>query len=497
MRNYVSLSNMCFLPQLLKYNMLQITNKRDSQLYTIIIPLAIVIVSCSLLIFVNYFTIKIQSSSRSYINGESHYSKAEKDGTRQLTTYLFTKDSQDWIAFKKEIQVPLGDRKARLGLLNKGSILEVKKGFIAGRNNIEDLDDMIWLFVNFKKIPFFETAIVKWGEADALIETLIKLGNEINRKIISNELDLAEKKVVLGQINTIAAQLSVCQSEFSKALGEGTRTIKNYLLIINIILTLIIIGSVSTYYNILLTKLKRLTAETDKQNSKLVIANKELDKFVYSASHDLRAPISSLQGLIEVMKIEEDINEFKTYLDLMSESLNRQDKYIRDIIDYSRNTRKQTTISEVNLKSIIDEAIIQQKFTKDSHKIKITTDLAFDKIHSDELKLKIIINNFLSNAIKYADPEKDKQFFSIKTYRNKNSHKIEFTDNGIGIATKYQDKIFDMFFVTNNNNNGSGLGLYIVKEAVANLNGTITVASVEKIGTTFTVIIPDQHETQL
>mgnify|MGYP000600365123 CR=1 FL=1 len=201
------------------------------------------------------------------------------------------------------------------------------------------------------------------------------------------------------------------------------------------------------------------------KNSKLVIANKELDKFVYSASHDLRAPISSLQGLIEVMKIEEDINEFKTYLDLMSESLNRQDKYIRDIIDYSRNTRKQTTISEVNLKSIIDEAIIQQKFTKDSHKIKITTDLAFDKIHSDELKLKIIINNFLSNAIKYADPEKDKQFFSIKTYRNKNSHKIEFTDNGIGIATKYQDKIFDMFFVTNNNNNGSGLGLYIVKEA--------------------------------
>ena len=477
--------------------MLQIKNKRDSQLYTIIIPLAIVMVSCSFLIFVNYFTIKILSSSRAYVNGESHYSKAEKDATRHLTTYLFTKDSQDWIAFKREIQVPLGDRNARLGLLNNGAIIDIKKGFLAGRNDKKDLDAMVWLFVNFKKIPFFEKAIVKWGEADALIEKLIILGNEINRKTISNELDLAEKKIVLGQINSIAAQLSISQSEFSKALGEGTRTIKNYLLIINIILTLIIIGSVSTYYNVLLTKLKRLTAETDKQNSKLVIANKELDKFVYSASHDLRAPISSLQGLIEVMKLEEDINEFKIYLGLMSESLNKQDKYIRDIIDYSRNTRKQTTISEVNLNTIIDEAIVQQKFTKDSHKLKITTDLAIDKIKSDELKLKIIINNFLSNAIKYADPEKDEQFFSIKTYRNKNCCKIEFKDNGIGIATKYQDKIFDMFFVTNNTNNGSGLGLYIVKEAVANLNGTITVASVEKIGTTFTLIIPDKHETQL
>jgi signal transduction histidine kinase len=97
-------------------------------------------------------------------------------------------------------------------------------------------------------------------------------------------------------------QKPVSQSEFSDALGESICTIQNYLLIVNIVLTLIILGSVSTYYSVLLTKLKRLTAETD--NNNLIKANKELDKFVYSASHDLRAPISSLQGLIEVMKLE-------------------------------------------------------------------------------------------------------------------------------------------------------------------------------------------------
>jgi signal transduction histidine kinase len=393
--------------------------------------------------------------------------------------------------------VPLGDRAARISLLNNQSIEEVKKGFIAGRNVEEDLDAMIWLFKNFKNIPFFKKAISKWTDADNSIDKLVLLGNEIHQRTLKNEIDLTEKKILLGRINSIAAKLSISQSEFSDALGDGTRAIKNYLLIVNIALTLIILGSVSTYYSVLLTKLKRLTAETNKKNSKLIKANKELDKFVYSASHDLRAPISSLQGLIEVMKLEDDMNQFKIYLNLMGESLTKQDKYIRDIIDYSRNTRKQTTISEVSLSAIIDEALLQHTFTKEADKIKITIDAAIDKINSDELKLKIIINNFLSNAIKYADPEKEEQFFSIRTYRDKNYIKIEFKDNGIGIATKYQDKIFDMFFVTNSDNNGSGLGLYIVKDAVSNLNGTITLASVEKIGTTFTVILPEQYEIQL
>jgi hypothetical protein len=146
--------------------MFKIKNTSDSQLYTIVIPLTIVIASCSLLILVNFFTIKILSASRAYVNGESHYSKAEKDGTRHLTTYLFTKDSQDLIAFKREIKVPLGDRAAQISLLNNHSIEEVKKGFIAGRNVEEDLDAMIWLFKNFKNIPFFKKAISKWTDAD-------------------------------------------------------------------------------------------------------------------------------------------------------------------------------------------------------------------------------------------------------------------------------------------------------------------------------------------
>lgn len=477
--------------------MLKKKNDTTTQFHTVFIPLAIVVLSCSLLILVNLLTIKILYSSRAYVNGESHYSKAQKESTRHLTTYLFTKEKKHWLAYNTEIKVPMGDRAARIALLNNRSTTEVKKGLSAGRNDKEDLDTMIWLFENFKNVPFFNKAIIKWGEADASIEKLVVLANDIHQKITKNQINLAEKQIILSQINSIATKISISQSQFSDTLGDGTRTIKNYLLIINIVLTLIIIGSVSTYYNILLNKLKRLTKETRQKNKKLIIANKELDKFVYSASHDLRAPISSLQGLIEVMKLEDDITECKKYLSLMHESLDKQDKYIRDIIDYSRNTRKQTNITEVNLSTLINEAISQHQFAKDSDKIKITTDLEVEKMKSDELKLKIIINNFLSNALKYADPKKDNQFFSIKSYRNENCCYIEFKDNGIGIELEYQDKIFEMFFVTNNNNNGTGLGLYIVKEAVENLQGKITVLSQVNIGTTFTVIIPEQYEAKL
>ncbi|MDG2431722.1 HAMP domain-containing sensor histidine kinase [Flavobacterium sp.] len=462
--------------------------------HTIFTPLVIVVLSCSFLIFVNYYTIKILSSCRAYVNGESHYSKAQKDGTRNLISYLFTGESKEWKDFNIELLVPQGDRLARIELLTTKRKNVIKDGFRAGRNDEKDINDMIWLFNNFKNISFFKTAISEWGKSDRQIENLTKLGHEINSQMKKKSLSAIEKKSFLNQINNISHEINSSESKFSYSLGEGTRAMKTYLLLINIVLTLIIISSVSVYYNVLFGKLKKSTAETDKKNSKLIIANKELDKFVYSASHDLRAPISSLQGLIEVMKLEQDSDQFNLYLNMMSDSLIKQDQYIRDIIDYSRNKRKQITITNLSLATLINESIAQNKFTKSSCSITITTDLAIDLITNDELRLRIIINNFLSNAIKYSDPEKENPFLHIKTYLNKNGFIIEFSDNGTGIDLAHQDKIFDMFFVTNSSNNGSGLGLYIVKEAVEHLNGSIKVSSKVTVGTTFTITIPNNHE---
>lgn len=460
------------------------------KLRNIFIPLIIVIFSCSSLIVINYLTIKILSASRAYVNGESHYSKGQKDATRHLITYLFTKDPIQWKLFNEELSVPKGDKIARIGLTNDGTTETIKNGFRAGRNNDKDLDDLIWLFRYFHSVPFLAKAINEWQKGDYLIAQLESIGIESHKKISDTNLKPEDKQKIFQQINIITDKLTKNQRNFSESLGEGTRLIKTYLLLINIFFTLVIIGSVSIYYSIMINRLRRSKDETDDKNKNLIIANAELDKFVYSASHDLRSPILSLKGLIEIVKLDTDLDQIRYYLDLMHESLDKQDEFIKEIIDYSRNKRKKVAIGPVSLNKIIDEIITQHQYIKGTNGIAIKKELSVDELHSDGLRLKIILNNLLSNAIKYSDEKKEKRYISIKTYTIGEFYKIEIEDNGLGINPEYHVKIFEMFFVTNNNNKGSGLGLYLVKEAVENLNGYITVDSAINIGSTFIVTIP-------
>lgn len=464
------------------------------KLRNVFIPLIIVILSCSSLIVINYLTIKILSTSRAYVNGESHYSKGQKDAARHLTSYLYTKDSAQWKLFQAELNVPKGDGIARIILTNNGDIHAIKKGLRAGRNHEKDLDDMIWLFRHFHSVPFLAKAINEWKKGDYLIVQLTLIGNEAFKKISGNNLKLEDRKKILHQINIITDKLTVNERNFSDALGEGTRLIKVYLLYINIFFTLIIIGSVSIYYSVMINRLMRSKHEMEDQNRHLIIANKELDKFVYSASHDLRSPISSLKGLIEVLKLEDNSDQIRSYLDLMQQSLDKQDLFIKEIIDYSRNKKRKATLALISLNKIIDDAIAQHQYIKGANKIIIKKNLSVDVLYSDGYRLKIILNNLLSNAIKYTDENKENNNISIKTYSLGALCKIEIEDNGIGIKKEYQASIFEMFFVTHNNNKGSGLGLYIAKEAAKNLNGNITVDSEINIGSTFTVTIPQHYE---
>lgn len=470
--------------------MLENTFIKKIKLSNVFIPLLIVIVSCSLLIISNYLTIKTLSASRAYINGESHYSKGQKDATLHLITYLFTKDIEGWRLFNSELSVPIGDKSARLGLINNAPIETIEVGLKAGRNNQKDFDDLIWLFKNFKSVSFFAKAIKEWEQGDLLIQELANIGNEAHLKISANNLSLKEQHLILKKINTLTVKITQNERKFSETLSSGTRLIKNLLLAINVFFTLIIIGSVSIYYLVMVNKLKRAKQQTDETNKNLTIVNKELDKFGYSVSHDLRAPITSLKGLIEIMNSENDIEQIRSYLAMMDESLDKQDQFIKDIIEYSRNKKTKTNVTTVSLNKIIDDTITQNKYRQEADNIIISKQLSINIIYSDELKLKIILNNLYTNAVKYYDDKKEKPFITITAYEDVDSNKIIIEDNGIGIKQEYQTKVFDMFFVTNNNNKGTGLGLYLVKDAIENLNGNIEITSEVNKGTKFTITLP-------
>lgn len=454
----------------------------------------IVFLSCASLIFVNYGTIRILSANRAYVNGESHYSKGQKDAARHLMTYLYTKDQNEWASFLEEIKVPKGDGAARIALVQNKSEEEIKSALRLGRNKEEDLDDIIWLYKNFKSVSFFTQAMQEWSAGDVLVEELNRIGYEIHQKLSVSDLDAKQKQAYLLQIGDISEELTTNSRNFSNALTEGSGKIKMYLVFANVFFILVIISSVSVYFSVMVKKMLESAEEIELKNRNLMLANKELDSFVYSASHDLRSPITSLKGLIEIAKEENDLHQIRHYFGLMNQSLTMQDQFISDIIDYSRNKRKEKVREVVSFTKIVNDVILQHNYLSESKAIKIKKKVEIDEMHSDGLRLKIILNNLVSNAIKYSDKDKKDKFIEIAVLNDGHALKIEVKDNGVGINKEIQTKIFEMFFGTDHNL-GSGLGLYITKEAVENLNGSITVTSEVKQGSTFTVIIPKYHET--
>ncbi len=243
-----------------------------------------------------------------------------------------------------------------------------------------------------------------------------------------------------------------------------------------------------------ITQSKEYEESLKSHNEALEKVNKELDRFVYSVSHDLRAPITSLMGLLEITKDMKDVEEILRYLKMGGKSLNRLDHFIQEILDYSRNARLELTVEPVGLNHILQE--VMDNYTYIPEYEHISRQIKVDEptlLYSDAFRLRIIFNNLISNALRYTRPGEDKPYVRIEATVDQEHVKIIIEDNGTGIREQHLDKIFDMFYRADADKAGSGLGLYIVKESLSKLAGSIAVSSQLGIGTTFTITIPNLH----
>ncbi|MGE0566818.1 MAG: ATP-binding protein [Bacteroidia bacterium] len=229
------------------------------------------------------------------------------------------------------------------------------------------------------------------------------------------------------------------------------------------------------------------------QNEALTKANFELNKFVYSVSHDLRSPLTSILGLIEITKSTPDLKVASNYFELIEEKVIKLDGYIKRLLDYFRNDRSELKHSKINFTSIIEETWLL--LSEGSKKINFNTEvIEDDQFFGDPVRLEIIFENLISNAIKYQNPSIKNQEIFVKIRVDHNKCTIAVTDNGIGIDQSYADKVFELFFRANANKNdaGSGLGLYIVKDTVERMNGEIKLFSEPMKGSTFYIELPNR-----
>ncbi len=232
---------------------------------------------------------------------------------------------------------------------------------------------------------------------------------------------------------------------------------------------------------------KEITAK----NAALTKLNLELDRFVYSTSHDLRAPLMSLHGLLQLTKLTKDADELKSYHEMMEGRVANLEKLIRDITDYSRNSQQSIAIANTSVKRLVLDSIENLRFFPGAENVKIHRQVPDDlRITTDLTRLQIILNNLISNAFKYYDSAKSNSYIRVTVKERLDKIIFSIEDNGIGIPEESLNKIFEMYTRAHEQSFGSGLGLYIVKETVEKLGGTIQVQSRVSEGSIFTIEIP-------
>lgn len=458
---------------------------------TSLILLLVMSLASAAIIVVNNYSVRVLSSVRAYVNGESQYSKGQKDASAFLINYISFHNPTDYTAFRNSIAIPLGDHTARVTLMTHPSDIKlIKEGLLAGKNHPEDIDNIIWLFDNFKSLAMFKKVVHIWGEADKKVAYLDRISATVRAEMRKGNMSEAEKKAMITAINKNSAALTIQAQMFSDTLGDISRKLNTYVFAANVLITLIIVFCSLTSAAIMIRNLSKSRKKIIEQNEKLQLINAGLDKFVYNVTHDLRSPLASIMGLINLMDDETDLEQIKEYTLLMKESLERQDRFINEMLIFIKSKHTGVNKTECSLNNIVDNVIAQNSHHNGGKPVNFYKELELTQIQSDALKLQVILNNLVSNSIKYSDAQKPEQWVKVKSYRSDKQVVIEVEDNGLGIRPKDQDRIFDKFYMSGDNKKSSGIGLYLVKDAVTQLDGKIEVQSEPGVSSQFRVMIP-------
>ena len=177
--------------------------------------------------------------------------------------------------------------------------------------------------------------------------------------------------------------------------------------------------SIIVYFMVDLNRLsERELRENDShiraKHEELITLNADLDRFVYSTSHDLRSPISSMRGLVNLSQMAKDRNEVDRYLKMMEGQLLKLSNFIKDIADYSRNARLDLNIEKVGIRETVDAVLDSMKFMPGSDQISTQIEIPDGlEVTTDPTRLQMILANLISNSIKYVDQYKSPSFIKI------------------------------------------------------------------------------------
>lgn len=235
---------------------------------------------------------------------------------------------------------------------------------------------------------------------------------------------------------------------------------------------------------------KKAEIESEKNFQKLVEVNKELQTFIYRASHDLRGPLSSMKGLISIAKFDTDPQQISKLIGLMDTSADKLDNIVVNLVETLGIREMPVELQPINFSELVQEILSSFESTADKRISFCIEDESNNKLISDRIILKMILKRIIDNAVKFNNYSVPGSYVTIKAKHIENRIEIMVVDNGYGIKEELLPRVFEMFYRANNDSQGSGLGLYLAKIGAEKLGGKITIKSFERIGTTLYVTLP-------
>jgi PAS domain S-box-containing protein len=248
-------------------------------------------------------------------------------------------------------------------------------------------------------------------------------------------------------------------------------------------------GAVSAFHDI--TNIKNI-------EEKLRAKVHELDTFIYRTAHDLRGPLASILGLVEVAK--RDLKEENSFsiLNKFKDTAEKLDNILNDLFSVTKITRGKINFTKIHLDTLVPALLKRLHKQEDREDVKFILNIPDrHQFLSDRYLIRSILQNIFENSMTYRKPDAHDTAITITVTDVRDNVRIQVSDNGQGIPEDMQERIFDMFYKGNYASTGTGLGLYISRVAVEKLGGTISVTSSYGEGTTITMNLPALNDSQV
>ncbi len=447
----------------------------------------IILLASAMIILLNFYSFRVLTSIRAFVNGESQYAKGQLYATLALNDYIDSGRETDFQKFRQEIAVPVGDSIARVLILENKSYQEIEPVLLQARNHRKDLKNMIWLFKRFHNFSYMKDANEQWRAGDRYIIRLMREADAFHLLYREGKADAAVRNSFRETVNDLSGRMRKHQEAFSNILGEASRELTTWLIIANVTLVCLILVSTGWYASLVFRQLID-SRERVQKHSRIT------EEFLSIASHELKTPLTTLRASLQVLERQsrksEATHSLHPFVCNSAKQVERLTGLVADLLDLTNIQAGKLVLKPATFQ--LNELI--ENVTEESRMLYlqelVLEPLPVAWVHADYNRVRQVLDNLISNAAKYS-PIESKILISMSCH---DDHvQVNVCDFGPGIPESKAPYIFDRFYRVKEAENvaqGLGLGLFICREIVNNHDGEIGLHSREGGGSTFWFTLP-------